>query len=409
MKRSYAALLTSYLESFPCVALLGVRQCGKTTLLHQLPSGWQHFDLERRADYAVIAGDPDAFLRLYPRQVTFDEAQLLPELFAALRVAIDDHRDERGRFIITGSSSPSLVRALAESLAGRVAIIEMSPCSWAEVTETTDRDALLPRLLDAQASPDDLIDGLGPRADVQTLHDFWFRGGFPEPWLHTKPSFRAQWIEQYIQTYLLRDVKRLFPALDDLRFRRFLEMLGGLSGRILNVAEVARALGVSQPTARDYFDIAHGTFVWRTVPAFSRNVVKRVVKHPRGYLRDTGLLHALLRVPDLSAFLSHPQAGASWEAMVVEEILRQLNATGAAFDYSYYRTGGGAEVDLVIEGNFGRVAFEIKHASVVGTRDLRGLRDFVREQDARVGIVITNDVIPRRYSDKIIGLPMAWL
>ena len=116
---------------------------------------------------------------------------------------------------------------------------------------------------------------------------------------------------------------------------------------------------MSQPTARDYFDIAHGTFVWRTVPAFSRNVVKRVVKHPRGYLRDTGLLHALLRVPDLSAFLSHPQAGASWEAMVVEEILRQLNATGASFAYSYYRAGGGA--------------------------------------------------VPRRYHNKIIGLPMAWL
>ena len=409
MKRSYAALLSSYLESFPCVALLGVRQCGKTTLLHEMPSGWQHFDLERRADYAVIAGDPDAFLRLYPRQVTFDEAQLLPELFAALRVAIDDHRDERGRFVITGSSSPSLVRALAESLAGRVAIIEMSPCSWAEVTETTHRDGLLPRLLDRHASPTDLIAGLGPRGDVATLHDFWFRGGFPEPWLNTNPSFRTRWIEQYIQTYLLRDVKRLFPGLDDLRFRRFLEMLGGLSGRILNVAEVARALGVSQPTARDYFDIAHGTFVWRTVPAYSRNVVKRVVKHPRGYLRDTGLLHALLRVPDLGALLSHPQVGVSWEAMVVEEILRQLNATGASFDYSYYRTGGGAEVDLVIEGNFGRVAFEIKRASAVGTRDLRGLRDFVMEQDARVGIVITNDLVPRRYDDAIIGLPMAWL
>lgn len=413
MKRSYAALLTRYLESFPCVALLGVRQCGKTTLLHQLPPGWQHFDLERRADYGVIAGDPDAFLRLYPRQITFDEAQLLPALYAALRVAIDDHRQERGRFVITGSSSPALVRALAESLAGRVAIIEMSPCSWAEVTESTDRESLLTRLLDRHALPEDLIDGLGPRGDDRLLHDFWLRGGFPEPWLHPAPGFRAPWIEQYIQTYLLRDVQRLFPGLDDLRFRRFLELLGGLSGRILNVAEVARALGVSQPTARDYFDIAHGTFVWRTVPAYSRkdakHVVKRVVKHPRGYLRDTGLLHALLRIPDLGALLSHPQAGASWEAMVVEEILRQLHATGQSFDYSYYRTSGGAEVDLVIEGNFGRVAFEIKHASAVGTRDLRGLRDFVNEQEARVGIVVTNDIVPRRYDDRIIGIPMAWL
>jgi predicted AAA+ superfamily ATPase len=186
-------------------------------------------------------------------------------------------------------------------------------------------------------------------------------------------------------------------------------MLGGLSGRVLNYAEVARALGVSQPTARDYFDIAHGTFIWRMVPAFSRDVVKRVVKHPRGYLRDSGLLHALLRIPDTDALLSHPQMGASWEGMVVEEILRQLSALGVAHEYSYYRTGAGAEVDLVLEGNFGRVAIEIKHTSSVGGRDLRGLRDFVTEQKARVGVVINNDALPRRYEEDLIGLPFTCL
>lgn len=122
-----------------------MRQCGKTTLLHTLPKGWQHFELERRADYAVISRDPDTFLRLNPRQVTLDEAQLLPGLFPALRVAIDDHRAERGRFVITGSSSPSLTRAVSESLAGRVGIIELAPFSWEEVTATTGRDSLLKR------------------------------------------------------------------------------------------------------------------------------------------------------------------------------------------------------------------------------------------------------------------------
>jgi len=409
MKRAYAALMRAYLKTFPCVALLGVRQCGKTTLLGTLPAGWRQFDLERRADHAVVSRDPDTFFELNPRRVAIDEAQVLPEIFPALRVAIDARRAERGRFVITGSSSPALLRSVSDSLAGRVGIIEMAPLSWEEVTETTGRDSFLRRLQDRKARPADLIAGLKPRGGLAQAHAFWFRGGFPEPWLHAGDAFRARWIEQYIQTYLARDVKRLFPGLDDVRFRRFLEMLGGLSGRIVNYAEVARALAVSQPTARDYFDIAHGTFVWRAIPAFTRDVVKRVVKHPRGYLRDSGLLHALLRIPDTNALLSHPQMGASWEGMVVEEILRQLGAQGVAHEYSYYRTGAGAEVDLVLEGAFGRVAVEIKHTSSVGGRDLRSLRDFVAEHKARVGVVINNDVAPRRYEENLIGLPFTYL
>jgi hypothetical protein len=409
MKRSYSALLRSYLTTFPCVAVLGVRQCGKTTLLRSLPRGWKHFDVERRADRDVIARDPDAFFRLNPRHTALDEAQALPDIFPALRVAIDERRSDKGRFVITGSSSPALLTQISESLAGRVGIIEMAPFSWAEVTATTGRDSFLARLQHRKAGVADLIDGLTPRGTLARAHEFWFRGGFPEPWLHADDAFSSRWVEQYIQTYLFRDIKRLFPGLDDVRFRRFLELLGGLSGRVLNYADVARALNVSQPTARDYFDIAHGTFVWRTIPAYTRDVVKRVVKHKKGYLRDSGLLHALLRVPDGDALLSHPQMGASWEGMVVEEILRQLNALGVAHEYSYYRTSAGAEVDLVVEGAFGRVAIEIKHTSTIGARDQRNLRDFVASQKARVGVVINNDVRARQYEERLIGLPFTCL
>jgi len=401
--------MQDYLKAFPCLVLLGVRQCGRTTLLQTLPQRWRHFDLERRADYEVISRDPDAFLRLHPQHTAMDEAQVLPELFPALRVAIDDHRSAKGRFAITGSSSPALVRSISESLAGRVGIIEMAPFSWEEVTGTTGRDSFLRRLQDRKATPGDLIEGLEHRGDLSLAHDYWFRGGFPEPWLNPDEHFRAIWVEQYIQTYLYRDVKRLFPGLDEVRFRRFLEMLGGLSGRVINYADVARALGVSQPTARDYFDIAHGTFVWRSVPAYTKDSLKRLVKHPRGYLRDTGLLHALLRLPDRDAALSHPQMGTSWESMVVEEILRQLNAMGIPHEYSYYRTGAGAEVDLVLDGPFGLVAVEIKYTSTVPARDLRGLRDFVSTHRARLGVVINNDTLPRLYDEHLIGLPFTQL
>jgi predicted AAA+ superfamily ATPase len=409
MERAAEALLNTYLKMFPCVAVVGVRQCGKTTLLKTLPETWKYYDLERRADHGVIARDPDTFFRLNPRFVALDEAQFAPEVFPALRIAIDERRREKGLYVISGSSSPELIRSVSESLAGRIAVIELSPFSWSEVTETTDRDCLLRRLENRKLSPARLIEGLKPRGSLALANDYWFRGGFPEPWLDPKEEFRKRWVEQYLQSYLYRDVKRLFPGLDEIRFRRFVEMLGGLSGRIINFSDAARALAVSQPTARDYFDIAHGTFIWRRIPAYSGNVMKRAVKHPRGYLRDSGLLHTLLRIPDLDALLSHPQAGYSWEGMVVEEILRQLNATGAGYEYSYYRTGGGAEVDLVLEADFGRIAVEIKRTSTPAMRDLRALRDFVSEQKARVGIVINTDSAPRLYEDNIVGLPFNWL
>ena len=405
MERAWSTLLNAYLTRFPCVAVLGVRQCGKTTLLRGLPKPWRIFDLDRRADADVVGRDPDTFFRLNPRQVALDEIQNAPGVFPALRVAIDERRSERGRFVLTGSSSPSLLRSVSETLAGRVGIIEMAPLTWAEVTGKASGDSFLGRLADPKLGPAALIEGLEPRGDLTAAHEYWFQGGYPEPWLVPDPGFRSDWAEHYLQTYLRRDVKALFPGLDDIRFRRFVEMLGGLSGRVLNYSEVARALGISQPTARDYLDIAHGTFVWRTIPAYSRDTVKRVVKHPRGYLRDSGLLHRLLRIPDREALLSHPQMGASWEGMVTEEILRQLGARGVPHEVAYYRTGAGAEVDLVVSADFGCVGFEIKHASSVGARELRALRDFVEGQGARLGVVIHNDTAPRHYDDRIVGLP----
>lgn len=149
-------------------------------------------------------------------------------------------------------------------------------------------DSILARLQHRRTKPSDLIAGLKPRGTLHALHDFWFRGGFPEPWLTPGERFRSRWTEQYVQTYLDRDVKRLFPGLDEIRFRRFLELLGGISGHILNYSDVARALAVSQPTARDYFDIAHGTLVWRRVPAYSGDAVKRLVRR-RGGMTTTSL------------------------------------------------------------------------------------------------------------------------
>ena len=408
MRRIYESLLREYLEEFPCVAVIGPRQCGKTTLVQCLGKDWRYFDMERVADSAVIEPDPEHFFRLYSSQVVIDESQLLPSLFPALRVAIAADRGRRGRFVITGSSSPDLLRSVSESLAGRVGIIEMSPFAWCELTRG-EVGPLVNGLLSGVNDPRALIAGLQSEGSAEKVADYWFRGGYPEPWLKQSSRSRRIWTEQYVSAYLQRDVAQLFPGLNRQKFRLFIQLLAGLSGQVMNYSETARALGVSQPTVRDYFEIAHGTFLWRRLPAYERNAVKRVVKAPRGYLRDSGLLHHLLRIPDLAALMGHPAVGRSWEGVVIEEWIRQLNAVGASFDAYYYRTSGGAEVDLVLEGFFGLVPIEIKRGQRVDARDLRGLKDFVEERGCRFGIVMNNDLAPRLYTDKIIGVPFSCL
>jgi hypothetical protein len=389
------------------VCIIGPRQCGKTTLLGTLGAAWKRFDLERTSDYQVVSADAELFLRLNPRNVAIDEAQLLPGLFAALRVAIDAHRNEPGRFVITGSSSPDLLKSISQSLAGRIGIIEMAPFAWSEVHPS--HGLPFAHLLADRKSKAKDFQNLKPRGDLRAVHDYWFRGGYPEPWIKGTDRFRELWMDQYIHTYLFRDIAHLFPGLDQAKFRLFLQMLGGLSGSIMNYSDAARSLGISAPTVRDYFEIAHGTFLWRRMPPYEKNALKRIIKHPKGHLRDSGLLHYLLRIPDVDALLGHPQVGRSWEGMVTEEIIRQLTCLGAGFDYYSYRTAAGAEVDLVLEGNFGLIAIEIKHGQTIETPKLRSLKDFVTERSCRMGLVISNDREPRLYDENIAGLPFACL
>lgn len=407
MKRIYESLLREYLTFFPCVALIGPRQCGKTTLLSCLSKDWKVFDLEKQSDFQVLSQDTDLFFRLNSEKVAIDEAQLRPEIFPALRVAIDRNRQQAGRFIITGSSSPKLNAAVLESLAGRIGMIEMAPFSFAEVVENTSLTFY--RMLVNRATPQDLVNGLRPCADIKTVHDFWLRGGYPEPWVKNSHRFHSLWMNQYIGTYLYRDVAGLFPGINEARFRTFVQLMAGLSGTIINCSDVARSLGVSPPTVRDYFSIAHDTFLWREVSPFTKNVLKRIVKHPKGYMRDSGLLHYLLRIGNVDDLVAHPAMGRSWEGAVIEEILRGFSAVGGGIEYAYYRTGGGAEVDLVIEGEFGIIPFEIKYAQSVSPLELRGLKGFMADHQCRLGILINNDESPRLYDERIVGLPFSCL
>ena len=406
MERHYTPLITELLELFPCVALIGVRQSGKTTLLQKLPPEWRHFDLEKASDYDLIANDPDLFLRLNNHHITIDEAQLLPQLFSALRVAIDAKRSQSGRFIITGSSSPELLASISESLAGRIAIIEVAPLSIAE-SFSKPISPLYHAMINAEPLQQ-LLD-LEPRYALNEVHQYWFKGGYPEPWIKDSPRFTKLWMENYNKSYIDRDILMIFPNLNLQKYRLFIKLLSNLSGNIINYSHIARTLAISQPTAREYLHIAHGTFIWRHIPPFDRSASKRLIKHPKGYLRDSGMLHHMLRLRSLNDLLTHPCLGASWESMVIENLLRNLNTLGIHYDYYHYRTGGGAEIDLIIEGDFGLIPIEIKYGQKVNQKNLRGINDFVNEHQCQYGIVINNDEQPRQYNERLIGLPSTLL
>ncbi|VAW81895.1 hypothetical protein MNBD_GAMMA13-454 [hydrothermal vent metagenome] len=406
MDRHATPLLQELLTLFPCIAIIGVRQCGKTTLLQELPDTWKIYDLEKGSDYGQIARDPDLFFRLNHSQVAIDESQQLADIFPALRVAIDADRHQTGRFVITGSSSPELLDAIAESLAGRVAIVELSPFSLAEACAVPPSDFF--QAINAGDTITKLL-ALQPRVELSCLFDYWLQGGYPEPWIKSQTRFHKLWMQNYTQTYIDRDILQLFPGINRPKYRLFIQMLSSLNGTIINYSEVARALGVSQPTVRDYFQIAHGTFIWRHIPSYEKNATKRIVKHPKGYLRDSGLLHFLLHLNDLDALMAHPQMGRSWESMVIENILRGLDAQGISYDYYHYRTGGGAEIDLILEGEFGLLPIEIKYGQKVSSKTLRGMRDFVRERQCPLGIIINNAERVTQYEENLIGIPFTCL
>lgn len=399
--------LDTLLGFFPCVALFGVRQCGKTTLLHQLPGNWRYFDMENAADRQQVLADPDLFLRLQDNPVVIDEAQLAPPLFPALRVAIDRAREQKGRFFLSGSSSPELARKVAETLAGRIALTELAPLSLAEAYGLPPSP--LYALLAGQAGAQQVMDAAAPRVALRDLLAHWFHGGYPEPWLKADAEFRRLWQRNYFDTYLMRDVGALFPTLNRDRYRQFIQVLSQTSGQILNNADIARSLGVSEPTVRDWLTIAHGTYLWRHLPAWDRSPHKQLVRHPKGHLRDSGLLHRLLQLPDSDSLATHPLAGRSWEAYVIEQLLRGFANAGLQVAPFHYRTRGGAEVDLILAGDCGLLPVEIKLGTRIEPRALRTLEEFVADHDCPLGLVVGNDEKPRRLGERVISIPAASL
>ena len=328
-------LVRARLAQFPAVALLGPRQVGKTTLAHELATTQTsvYLDLELSSDRDKL-DDPTLFLtRHEDKLVIIDEIHRLPELFQSLRSLIDDGR-RRGlntnRFLLLGSASIELLKQSGESLAGRVAYIELEPFNIQEVSESQSE-----RL--------------------------WTRGGFPDSFLASNDIESAIWRDSFLRTYLERDIPQLGPRIPGETLRRFWTMLAHLQGSTLNAASLARGLGVDATTVVRYLDLLVDLLLVRRLIPLHENVGKRLVKSPKVYIRDSGITHSMLGLRDLDTILGHPVVGGSWEGFVIENLI------GLAPDNTtpyFYRTASGAEVDLILDvPNGERWAIKIKRST----------------------------------------------
>lgn len=398
------------LEMFPVVAVIGPRQCGKSTIVRRLRPHWKYYDLESPDDYQLVSSDSVAFFAINQENIIIDEAQQYPDLFKAFRGVIDAARKKKGRFLLTGSSSPEIVRGITESLAGRIATVELWPFKQNEFYETP-LPGIYEMIVDEKVRPADFLE-LRSSLRIRQSLNIWLQGGFPEPLIESiaNRDFYPQWMENYIVDYVARDIRALFPRLHIHNFRRFLLLLAQFSGHQLNMSDMGRALEVSVSTIKDYLDIIHQTFLWRNLPPFIKNRHKKVQKAKKGFFRDQGLLHYFLKITDLDRLLLHPVAGFSFESFVIEELIRGLQATMATqLDFTYYRTVDKSEVDLVIEGNFGVVPVEIKLNSVVKRISLRGLENFLADTGAPYGILINRGKRVELLTDKIIQIPVNYI
>jgi len=317
------------------VALIGPRQVGKTTLAHALAAGRPslYLDLESKTDRDKLT-DPELFLKDYEdRLVVLDEIHRVPELFQTLRGLIDEGRrngNHTGRFLILGSASIELLRQSGESLAGRIAYIDLGPLNLLEIGD-----------------------------DSSIMNRLWLRGGFPDSYLAASDRDSFDWRQDFIRTYLERDIPQFGPRIPMEMLERLWTMLAHNQGTLLNASKLAGGLAVSAPTVTGYISLLVDLLLIRRLSPYHANVGKRLVKSPKTYVRDSGLLHALLHIKDMNELAGHPVVGKSWEGFVIESL---LSVAPLRTPVSFYATAAGAEIDLVLElgGRHGTWAIEIK-------------------------------------------------
>ena len=410
MHRNLSARIEILLATFPVVAIIGARQVGKTTLAKMLRPKWQYFDLQLPSAREQILIDPEVFFRDNKDSLILDEAQMYPIIFDVLRGVIDANRRANGRFIVTGSSSPELLKHLSESLAGRIAIVELGTLKINEIANQPLSNFYEWFKQDLQHIDTQQLRINNAKVDYDIVEKAWFYGGYPEVIMAKSHEDRQNWFEFYETTYLYRDIVALFPEIAKANFERFFRSLAYLSGTILNKAELARDLEISQGSVHNYLAIAAGTFLWRNLKSFERSGYKSLIKMPKGYCTDSGLLHYLTKIMNLQMLKQHPFMGRSFEGFVIGEIIKGLETQSLGhWDAYHYRTRYGVEIDLILDGNFGLVPIEIKAGIRIDKRQLTALNGFIETNKLNLGIVINQAEKIAWLTPKIIQIPIGYI
>ncbi len=356
INRTLKQIIEVSLKQYPVVGILGSRQVGKTTLAKMIERSLSkkplYLDLELPSDFNMLQ-EPELYLSQFSDSlVIIDEIQRMPTLFPLMRALVDKKKSS-GRFLILGSASPDLLRQSSESLAGRIIYHELTPFNLNEVGTTKFRQ-------------------------------LWLRGGYPESYLARDDGKSFSWRESFIKTYLEMDIPQLGVRVPAAQLRRFWTMLAHSHGQLWNASQIANSLGITAPTVRHYLDILEGTFIVRQLQPFHGNIKKRITKSPKVYIRDSGLLHTLLRNPTLEQLHAHLSVGASWEGFVIEQIIRLIPSS---WQYNFFRTNAGAEIDLLLLDKKNRLmAVEVKYS--LSPTITRGFWNAYEDLACRKGFVV---------------------
>ncbi len=374
IRRILQETIEKSLRQFPVVGIVGSRQAGKTTLARMLGATLSqdvvYLDLELPSDFSKLQ-DPELYLsRLQDSLVIIDEIQRMPSLFPLLRALVDQNR-KAGRFLILGSASPELSRKASESLAGRIAYHELPPF-------------LLPEIGNEKAQ------------------ELWLHGGYPASILTDCDDDRFAWREAFIKTYLEMDIPQLGIHIPAAQLRRFWTMLAHSHGQLWNASRIAASMNLSAPTIKKYLDILEDTFIVRQLQPFYPNIKKRVTKSPKIYIRDSGLLHTLLKIRNFDELHSHPTLGSSWEGFVIEQIIGIAPANWEAY---FYRTTAGAEVDLLLFNDRNEpIAIEIKYS--LSPKVSRGFWNSLEDLQCTKGFIVYPGEDSYPVSSQVNTLPL---